>query len=107
MKKIFLIICVVFTSAISFCLNSAGSVNINNGGLNKTEISKDRKSQDNYFDTEYMFILLMDGCYHLYRLESYIDNTGMSQQQWVYVDPITYSGTHTICMNPGDFEYLC
>lgn len=99
MKIFYLILLFVFTSTISF----GSGFNFEHTG-NYT-IPGNRKNLTSY--SEYMFILLMDGCYHLYRLESYIDNTGMSQQYWVYVDPMTYSGTHTICMNPGDFEYLC
>ncbi len=106
MKMLYLISVFVFISASSFGFSLFG-VTYNSAKYIGNSISGNNKDHFDCLENEYMFILLLDGCYHLYRLESYIDNTGMSQQQWVYVDPMTYSGTHTICMNPSDFEYLC
>jgi hypothetical protein len=55
----------------------------------------------------YDMFLMMDGCYHLYKLDSYIDGTGMSVQGWVLVNPSTYIGTTTLCLNESIWDSLC
>lgn len=95
MKKITIALLLLFVSVTSF--SNAKSLN-----LVRTSVSLNQTGILTNCFYVYEFFLMNDGCYHLYKLSSYIDYGGMAVQGWVLVDPQGYTGTTSICYGSGE-----